>query len=63
MHLKERLIIRSEHYPQDRYSDSYHVVFKLILSVFKSLYNLPPSYLADSYRRPSRNLWSASQQL
>ena len=42
---------------------SYHVVFKLILSVFKSLNNLPPSYPADSYRRPSRNLWSASQQL
>ena len=42
---------------------SYHVVFKLFFFFFKSLYNLPPSYLADSYRRPSRNLWSASQQL
>ncbi|CAH3046795.1 unnamed protein product [Porites evermanni] len=65
MHLKELLIIRSEHCPQDRYSDSYHVVFKLILSVSISLNNLPPrpSYLADSYRRPSRNLWSSSQQL
>ena len=80
MHLKELLIICSEHCPQDRYSDSqtlrthhlfdfhwlpvsYHVVFKLFSSVFKSLNNLPPSYLADIYRRPSRNLWSASQQL
>ena len=44
---------------------SYHVLFKLLLSVFKSLNNLPPSYLADrlSYQRRSRNLWSASQQL
>ena len=33
--------------------------------VFKSLNNLPPSYLADrlSYQRHCRNLWSASQQL
>jgi len=44
---------------------SYHVVFELLLSVFKSLNNLPPSYLADrlSYQRSSMNLWSASQQL
>ena len=44
---------------------SYHVVFKLLLSVFKSLNNLPPSYLADrlSYQRHPRNLWSASQQM
>ena len=44
---------------------SYCVVFKFLLSVFKSLNNLPPSYLADrlSYQRHCRNLWSASQQL
>ena len=44
---------------------SYHVVFKLLLSVFKSLNNLPPSYLADrlSYQGHPRNLWSASQQM
>ncbi|CAH3191528.1 unnamed protein product [Porites evermanni] len=50
MHLKELLIICSEHCPQD---------------LFKSINNLPPSYLADrlSYQRPSRNLWSTSQQL
>ena len=44
---------------------SYHIVFKILLLVFKSLNNLSPSYLADrlSYQSHSRNLRSASKQL
>ena len=46
--------------------------FLLVITLFLNLFcqfsnhlfnTLPPSNLADSYRRPSRNLWSASQQL
>ena len=44
-------------------SVSYRIVFTILLLVFKSLNNLSPSYLADSYQSHSRNLRSASNQL
>ena len=44
---------------------SYHIVFKILLLLFKSLNNLSPSYLADklSYQLHSRVLRSATKQL
>ena len=44
---------------------SYRIVFKILLLVFKSIYNISPSYLANrlSYQSHSRNLRSAPKQL